>query len=143
MTLIRTRGLFVTGLLAVALYASVPSAEGAPRRPKLDSALRNSTAVSGLHVIVQTRSGALDEVAGGIRSSSGKVRRFHRLINAASMTITDAELRALEDDGSVLNISVDAVVRASAIGALSPNDWRSDSQSVRAFSSGGSSSSTP
>ncbi|HEY7170140.1 MAG TPA: S8 family serine peptidase [Vicinamibacterales bacterium] len=96
------------------------AAEAAPRRSKLDSALRGSTATNGLNVIVQTRSGSLDTVTGDVRKAGNSVRRFHRLINAASLTITGAQLKALEKDGSVLNISVDAVVRASTIRMPSP-----------------------
>jgi serine protease AprX len=112
MTLNRTPGAFVTGLLAVALFASSP-AEAAPRRSKLDSALRSSTATSGLNVIVQTRSGALDNVANDAQRRGNRIRRVHRLINAAAMTVTIAQLKALEEDGSVVSISEDAEVRAS------------------------------
>src|SRR5215467_7142197 len=107
MTLTRTRGAVATGLLGAALWACVPAAEGAPRRSKLDSALRSNTATSDLHVIIQTRTGALDSVTGDVRKTGNNVRRFHRLINAASLTVTDTELKALETNGSVLNISVD------------------------------------
>jgi serine protease AprX len=113
MTLIRTRGAVVIGLLAAAFCVVVQAAEAAPPRSKLDSALRARTGTGGLHIIVRTRTGALDNVTGEARKAGHDVRRFHRLINAASLTVTDAELKALENDGSVLNISVDAVVRAS------------------------------
>src|SRR5690349_13947949 len=113
MTLIRNRGALVIGLLAAALCASLTSAEAQPRRPKLDAALRGSTATTGLNVIVQTRSGALDTVANDAQKRGNRIRRVHRLINAAAMTVTSAQLKALEDDGSVLTISADAEVRAS------------------------------
>jgi len=110
MTFIRTRGAVVSGLLAVAIFASVPVVEGAPRHPKLDSALSHTTATSSLHVIVRTRSGALDSIASNVKNNGNKVRGLHRLINAASLTITSAQLNALEQDASVVTISVDAVV---------------------------------
>src|SRR5262245_18975078 len=99
MTLIRTRGAVGIGLLAAAFCVLVPAAEAAPRRSKLDSALRTRTGTSGLQIIVRTRTGALDNVTGEVRRAGHNVRRFHRLINAASLTVTDAELKALENDG--------------------------------------------
>jgi len=120
MTFIRTRGAVVSGLLAVAIFASVPVVEGAPRHPKLDSALIHTTATSSLHVIVRTRSGALDSIASNVKNNGNKVRGLHRLINAASLTITSAQLNALEQDASVVTISVDAVVLASGARVPSP-----------------------
>src|SRR4051812_29538715 len=120
MTLIRTRGAVVVGLLAAALCVFVQAADAAPRRPKLDSALRGTTATTGLQIIVQTRTGTLDNVTGDARKAGNNVRRLHRLINAASLTVTDAQLKALEKDGSVLTISVDAVLRASTTRITSP-----------------------
>jgi serine protease AprX len=109
----RTRAAGIVGLLATILCGFVSAADGAPERPKLDSALRTSTAASGLHIIVQTRSGALDTVANDARKRGNQIHRVHRLINAATMTVTSAQLKALEADGSVLTISVDGQVRAS------------------------------
>jgi serine protease AprX len=99
--------------LAVVLFASVPAVEGAPRRPKLDSALSNSTAASGVHVIVRTRTGTLDSIASSVRKNGNRVNQLHRLINAAALTVTAAQLKALEQDASVVTISVDAVVLAA------------------------------
>src|SRR4051794_40247843 len=108
MTFIRTRGAVVSSLLAAAIFASVPLVEGAQRHPKLDSALSNTTATGSLHVIVRTRTGALDSIANGVKKNGNRVNRLHRLINAASLTITATQLKALEQDASVVTISVDA-----------------------------------
>jgi serine protease AprX len=115
MRLIPTGGAVAFGLL-VALAGAAASAEAAPQRSKLDSALRDNASARGLHVIIQTRTGTLDTVASEGRRRGDKIHRFHRLINAVTLTVTGAELSALEQDGSVLTISADAVVRASTHG---------------------------
>jgi subtilisin family serine protease len=105
----------------VSITTGVGAAAGSTPRPRA----RVDVGVAGLlartprgeraRVIVRVREGAADRLRNALRAHGDVIRAEHKSLGAFSLNVHAEDLAVLVEDGGVLSVSTDAVVRSSGL----------------------------